>query len=179
METSAGMVTSDWINLIAAILVGGGTLFLGIMAWRTIRQTGSIQKAERRERLLNEIIEWAIEILKCGTEWNIRDVALYSATIKHEIFLKRERQSLRDKFEVIYQKNLPYIQQLGSYFPEKTGLDDPIYKVSKHLYCHLRLLDLWIDSKIKNDKAIGKHKTRLDESAKALISKSASVMANL
>ncbi len=52
------MDTSDWINLIAAILVGGGTFFLGIMAWRTIRQTRSIQKAEKKERLLNEIIEW-------------------------------------------------------------------------------------------------------------------------
>jgi len=51
------MTTSDWINLIAAILVGGGTLFLGIMAWQAIRQTRSIQKAENRERLLNEIID--------------------------------------------------------------------------------------------------------------------------
>ncbi len=67
METSAGMVTSDWINLIAAILVGGGTLFLGIMAWRTIRQTGSIQKSEKRERLLNEIIEWGLEVSRCSS----------------------------------------------------------------------------------------------------------------
>ncbi len=56
------MTISDWINLIAAILVGGGTFFLGIMAWRTIRQTRGIQKAEKRERLLNEIIEWALDI---------------------------------------------------------------------------------------------------------------------
>ncbi|MBA7577120.1 hypothetical protein ES708_18966 [subsurface metagenome] len=62
------MSTSDWITLGAAILVGGGTLFLGIMAWRTIHQTRSIQKAEKRERLLNEIIEWAIDIAKCGKE---------------------------------------------------------------------------------------------------------------
>ena len=48
------MEISDWINLIAAILVGGGTLFLGIMAWRTIRQTRNIQEAEKRERLLNQ-----------------------------------------------------------------------------------------------------------------------------
>jgi hypothetical protein len=47
------MTTSDWISIISAILIGGGTLFLGIMAWLTIRQTRSIQKAEKRERLLN------------------------------------------------------------------------------------------------------------------------------
>ena len=59
-----GMTTSDWITLGAAILVGGGTLFLGFMAWRTIRQTKNIQKAEKRERLLNEIIEWAEDVAK-------------------------------------------------------------------------------------------------------------------
>ena len=59
------MTTDNWINLIAAILVGGGTFFLGIMAWRTIRQTRNIQKAEQRERLLNEIIEWAVDFKAC------------------------------------------------------------------------------------------------------------------
>jgi len=69
------MTNSDWITLGAAILTGGGTLFLGIMAWRTIRQTRSIQKAEKRERLLNEIIEWVFSIkditLEPITEENI------------------------------------------------------------------------------------------------------------
>ena len=168
------MTTDNWLAISA-----GATFLLALAAFLAIWQNHNLKKREQRQRLLNEIIEWAIEILKCGMEWNIRDVTLHSATIKHEIFLKREHQSLRDKFDVIYQKNLPYIEQLGSYFPEKTGLDDPIYKVSRNLYCHLRLLDLWIDSKLKNDKAIGKHRTRLDESARALISKSTSVMANL
>ena len=62
------MTNSDWITLGAAILVGGGTLFLGIMAWRNIRQTRSIQKAEKRERLLNEIIEWVTDLNKCAWE---------------------------------------------------------------------------------------------------------------
>jgi len=53
------MSADNVINLVAAIIVGGGTLFLGIMAWRNIRLTRSIQKAEKKERLLNEIIEWA------------------------------------------------------------------------------------------------------------------------
>jgi len=68
---NGGITTSDWITLGAAILVGGGTLFLGIMAWRTICQTRSIQKAEKRERLLNEIIGWAIDIHKSSLEIHI------------------------------------------------------------------------------------------------------------
>jgi len=61
------MDTDNCINLIAAIIVGGGTLFLGIMAWRTIRQTRSIQKRERKERKLITIVEWATDIAKCET----------------------------------------------------------------------------------------------------------------
>ena len=59
-----GMTISDWITLGAAILTGGGTLFLGIMVWRIIHQTRNIQKAEKRGKLLNEIIEWAEDICR-------------------------------------------------------------------------------------------------------------------
>ncbi len=71
MWYNGGMNTSDWINLIAAVLIGAGTLFLGIMAWRTIRQTRTIQKAETRERLLNEIIDWAEDVAKRTIESNL------------------------------------------------------------------------------------------------------------
>ena len=65
------MDTSNIINLVAAILVGGGTLALAFTAWKSIRQTRSIQRAEKRERLLNEIIEWAVAVAKVGTETRI------------------------------------------------------------------------------------------------------------
>ena len=75
------MTTSDWITLGAAILVGGGTLFLGIMALRTIRQTRSIQKAEKRERLLNEIIEWAIGV----TNWRSESKKIFKEMVERNI----------------------------------------------------------------------------------------------
>ena len=46
------MEISDWINLIAAILVGGGTLALAFMTWKSIRQT-------RRQRISDNIRIWA------------------------------------------------------------------------------------------------------------------------
>ena len=52
-----GMVTSDWINLIAAILVGGGTLALAFMTWKSIRQT-------RRQRSSDNIRIWARDALR-------------------------------------------------------------------------------------------------------------------
>ena len=58
--------------LIAAILVGGGTLSLGIMAWRAIRQTRSIQKVETRERRLKEICDWLESVIRCGGEVNLK-----------------------------------------------------------------------------------------------------------
>ena len=60
------MDTNNWISLISAILIGGGTITLAIMTWKSIRQTRDIQQRERRERLLNEIIEWAIS----AREWD-------------------------------------------------------------------------------------------------------------
>lgn len=53
------MTTDNWINLIAAILIGGGTLALALMTWKSIRQTRDMQKRERKERLLNDIQNWA------------------------------------------------------------------------------------------------------------------------
>ena len=67
------MQISDQIALIAAILVGGGTLTLAIMTWKSIRQTRSIQKAEKRERLLKEIVEWAIDVAKYSLQTGVFD----------------------------------------------------------------------------------------------------------
>jgi len=66
MWYNGSMDTSDWINLIAAIAGWVGILCLGIIAWLNIRQASSTQKREKRERLLNEIIEWAVNIGECS-----------------------------------------------------------------------------------------------------------------
>ena len=81
------MTMDNLINLIAAILVGGGTITLAVMTWKAVGQTRAIQKSERRERLLNEIIEWAVDILK------------FSPMPKQAIFalkLKKEEPKVED-----------------------------------------------------------------------------------
>ena len=103
------MTTSDLINLIAAILVGGGTLFLGIMAWRTIFQSRSIQKAERRERLLNEIIEWASGCMSCAFEIdrpNLREAK------NVEEYIDRMQTGLADKLKS-FQTKEKYIKGIA------------------------------------------------------------------
>ncbi|MFC1914128.1 hypothetical protein ACFLXF_02515 [Chloroflexota bacterium] len=49
-----GMEVGDWITLVAVIVALG----IGVAS---ILNTQRLQKQERKERLLNEIIEWAIE----------------------------------------------------------------------------------------------------------------------
>ena len=64
------MTTDNWINLIAAILVGGGTLALAFMTWKSIRQTRRIREEDRelnfKLRLLDEVRDWAREAVKLG-----------------------------------------------------------------------------------------------------------------
>ena len=55
------MNISDWITL-AAVLVALG---LGVSS---LIQTQRLQKRERRERLLNEIIDWVVNILKLDSD---------------------------------------------------------------------------------------------------------------
>ncbi len=86
MWYNGSMITSDWITLGAAILTGGGTLFLGIMAWKSIRQTRSIQKTDKRERLLNEIIEWATDVRKYASIPHIIDPNSYSRMMSADRF---------------------------------------------------------------------------------------------
>jgi hypothetical protein len=57
MWYNGGMEVGDWITLAAVIVALG----LGVAS---ILQTQILQKRERRERLLNEIIEWAKESYK-------------------------------------------------------------------------------------------------------------------
>ena len=46
--------------------LGVATLLLALAAFGAIWQNHNLQQRERRGRLLNEIIEWAIDIGKCG-----------------------------------------------------------------------------------------------------------------
>lgn len=51
------MTTDNLINLFAAILVGGGTLTLAVMTWKSIRQT-------RRQRISDNIRVWARDAIR-------------------------------------------------------------------------------------------------------------------
>lgn len=56
-----GMEVGDWITLCAVIVA----LSIGVVS---ILHTRSMQKTERKERLLNEIIDWAVDVCRCGLQ---------------------------------------------------------------------------------------------------------------
>ena len=52
--------SDNWVGISALT-----TMLLAIAAFWAIRQNHNLQKRERRDRLLNEIIQWAIDVSKC------------------------------------------------------------------------------------------------------------------
>ena len=91
------------LRLLIALLIGWGfygfikddnwlavsalaTLILALGAFLAIWQNRSLQIRERRERLLNEIIEWAENVAKC---WYNKEVI-----IKHDKFIGEHMDSL-------------------------------------------------------------------------------------
>ena len=64
------VVMAVWLKEWAIPLSAGATFLLAVAAFWAIWQTRKLQKRERRERLLNEIIEWGEDIAKCGVKDN-------------------------------------------------------------------------------------------------------------
>ena len=56
------MTTDNWLAISA-----GATFLLALAAFWAIWQTRTMQKSEKRERLLNEIIEWGLEVSRCSS----------------------------------------------------------------------------------------------------------------
>ena len=62
---------ADWLKEWALVVSAGVTLLLAFAAFWAIWQNHSFRKKEYKRRLLNEIIEWAVDILSCGHETEI------------------------------------------------------------------------------------------------------------
>jgi hypothetical protein len=122
------------ISLISAILVGGGTITLAIMTWRSIRQTRGIQKNERRERLLNEIIEWAIDICRCG----LKPFSMPTKEKTGSIYLLEGLGDLSLEYESISGRT-EYISSIAPKFGE--SLEDEVHGLAKFVEDRTKLID--------------------------------------
>jgi len=148
------------------------TLLLAIAAFWSIWQNYQLQKRERKERLLNEIIEWAESILLYGAGETYR--AGWSQLTDEQ---KTDRQSAARKghgFMDIRDKGVKIINT-SSYID--ADLKSRAYSTMNILQEHI---DKWSqlakEGKINDWYAIAEHKGEVDKSARQLIKKTSDLM---
>ena len=155
-------MTLDWSPLAIA------TVALACVAVWSILQTRATQSNERRQRLLNEIIAWAEDILRCGQAATLWEVALLGKRYDVKTLRRLGYVGLRGQFDTIYSRDV-YIGIAASAFTRDLQLEEYLYKARRKLYNHLKLLDLACEGRVKNPRAIGRHRTMLDDSARKVI----------
>ena len=137
------MDTSDLINLWVVI----GTISLAVAAFSSIRQTRKLQERERRDRLLNEIIEWATNIIECCREF---EVPLSGIRITDGDFLLRRIEYNRvTKLNTMTSRS-KYLREIA--FKLNTRLKDAIEITDK---CILDLKEILLERatiEIEHDK---------------------------
>ena len=127
------MNAGDWITLTAVIVALG----IGVAS---ILHTQSMQKKERRERLLNEIIEWAIDISRSHPEEIHRDIARIREEAKEQEFLAANIRIIMDSLVGMRGRN----QYTGSIARkvDKT-LKESVDKLIKEMESYIALLYEW------------------------------------
>ena len=110
-QVGGGMKVGDWITLAAVIVA----LVIGVAS---IIQTQMLQKRERKERLLNEIIEWATEIHTASLKTDLPNIdpflELYieeraegNQKILEDILT---RELYRIQVETLFKHSIPYFR---------------------------------------------------------------------
>jgi hypothetical protein len=132
------MENGNFITLISAILVGGGTIALAIMTWRSIRQTRSIREEDReldsKKRRLEEVQRWINEVAsikaECAKptgspeEWRQRGARARIAAANKE-YIKIEAERLDSEF-VTDVKLVTNVEELSTMLEkEVTSLNAP------------------------------------------------------
>ncbi len=166
--------TSGW-GAIPEALVAYGTILLAYATYRLgriskeqndrlIAENKEKENRDRKERLLNEIIEWAVDVFICG---RVPDM-VYMAVID-----RSDANTLgRDISYYLLQRlnaskiRSVYIRGITSQF--SVDLRTAVKLSEIRLDQHIRLLQLVAEGKAKSI-AVGIHRRRLDESARNVI----------
>jgi hypothetical protein len=120
------MEVGDWITLAAVIVALG----IGVAS---ILHTQSSQKRERKERLLNEIIEWATDISTCSFK---TDKYALANVVKIDLLLVN-LAALEDQYNSVRMKG-KYIQGIASAFG--TDLGNSVHEVITKLDEHIEII---------------------------------------
>jgi hypothetical protein len=149
------MNITDWITL-AAVLVA---LVIGVSS---IIQTQRLQTRELSERLLNEIIEWALEVGKPRYALNLVNLSSGLENPEKEMTYKLGQAS---NVHILIMQGY-YIGKIAEGFTPK--LIKAVDNLKNSLEVHDRLLSDWINYKCTED-IIGNHDFLVGELSKLVI----------
>jgi len=148
-------------DLVLSVLTFVAILIALSIGVANMLQTKSIQKMERKQRLLNEIIDWAKDVINCSSELNIPLVRGVDRTTmliygRSNLYFKHRsvnaRSSYVEKIAAIFGMDLPFTvasvtSKLGEFIKileaninslEKSGTEDE--EAAKD--CELKLYNL-------------------------------------
>jgi hypothetical protein len=151
------MEVGDWITLGAVIVALG----LGLSS---LIQTQRLQKRERRERLLNEIIEWAVDVLECEAEVSTPIATLQAGVTDQSVISAFGHLSLFLKYRNVDARS-EYVMQIALQFEEV--LQSVLNKAADELSATIKFLHEHLDTATGEE--IRKHRESLELSALAVI----------
>ena len=146
----------------------GATLFLAIAAFWAIWQNYSLHKRERKERLLNEIIEWATQILECGRDPAFTGQRLNLTGKRLTSFEFDLHIAIQAAFNVLSWRAV-HIGFLAQHSIGNKGLNDAVEDTRTLVRQQAKLLSLASARKLKDNAAIGRHRKKVDDNAKKVI----------
>jgi len=171
------MEITGWITLGAVIVALG----LGVAS---ILHTQRFQKQERRERLLNEIKDWAIETLEFCTigvcidpteMWDIISKEKKYSELIHIIWSERAENKIR----TLRSKGI-YLRVISlKKFKRQKNLVYKLDIVMRHLRNRERTIKLFSAGKIKNEDALKRQVDIMTQATKDLIEEVVNVMSSI
>ncbi len=133
----------EWSQAISAgIMLLAVFVALGIGV-ASILHTQSMQKRERRERLLNEIIEWAVDITKGELLMEFADVKGIKDIRKTRLYLYVTVDKLQFTFRQARTRGL-YISRIASILG--TDLQKAVGELRRNLEAHIQVLKECMDT---------------------------------
>jgi len=158
----------NWVGISAL-----STMILAIAAFWAIRNSREQEKRDKDERLLNEIIEWALNFTKRPSEKVFRDIAGAAGTEKVPLYVHAHIVEVMESFVGMSGKNL-YISRIALKFEQ--GLQKAVEELIKDLDAYVKCLGQWqhelsnaivrnIPDKEENTIKADEHVRRLEKSA--------------
>jgi len=152
------MTTNNWLAISAGV-----TLLLALAAFWAIWQNYSLHKKARKERLLNEIIEWAIDLGKCSFEHEFQPVTDISA----EYFLRVSRVNTLARLNTVRARK-EYVTNIAAVFKQEKALQSAVKEVKQKLENTITVIGKHIENKPVPE-TISDAETKLYKSIEVLI----------